>query len=813
MVEIRRLYVFLALFTFVYFLESIGGTYMVTAVQNIERHFQIPSKLSGFLVSAHDISYVLTVILVSYYGSRGNRAKWIGFGTILMAIAHIFTASPNFLFPSNPPQLNLTDVEIRLRPGPSLLSSANHSNQLEQMRAFLDFIPLRDRLPHRIREMLLNWLDHPDWLDTAAPTAKPLPRSAKNRTGKSLYALDEPLIAQILWYSDLLFVTSNSTQRRNVANTLRDSIQEFVTNRQEFQEADLKTMRRAAIAPFAFCYRLVNQFRSMLQHIKCDYHHKSNFGPLMIIFGAMLLLGLGRTMPWSLGIPLIDDNVKKQEMPMYFAMINFFKILGPICGFLIGSIVNKLYYQFPSNPPKGLTPHDPTWIGAWWLGFLFIGFVMIGPSLILFFFPEGKKGRKTHKQRIAAHQNGGGHHRHTCNGKVADLHSMEIPTQNNEVNSHNNGIAVIQERKKLTLFDRHVEKESKDGLKAFLHSYHDVLNSKVYIGASVARVLDVLAFKGYMVFLPKYLENHYGIPQYRVHIYMAFFGVLGFALGTASGGLITRKLRLNGRKAALFVLAISIFNTSLFMLKSTLGCHSIVNSIGRDLGYEYAAATSQSNFTRECNSQCGCEAAKLYPVCDHTGQAYYSPCHAGCRHVEVIDLDTYQLEFSECDCVSGIVSKDFCKDDCTFMKYAFFCTVVIGAFVAGTGVVPGMLLLLRAVPPQTRSPALGLQGFLVSLIGTLPSPILWGWLIDSACQVWDYDCQHKGACQIYDPSSLRIRMHWLYVFIRLFSLVADIYVWKHAEGLNLQEEENPNLREQSEKATAQEAITLEVIPQ
>jgi hypothetical protein len=37
-------------------------------------------------------------------------------------------------------------------------------------------------------------------------------------------------------------------------------------------------------------------------------------------------------------------------------MINFFKILGPIFGFLIGSVVNKLYYTFPNSAPRGLTP-------------------------------------------------------------------------------------------------------------------------------------------------------------------------------------------------------------------------------------------------------------------------------------------------------------------------------------------------------------------------------------------------------------------------------------------------------------------------
>jgi hypothetical protein len=72
-------------------------------------------------------------------------------------------------------------------------------------------------------------------------------------------------------------------------------------------------------------------------------------GPLITIFVAMLIMGVGRTMPWSLGIPLIDDNVSKKNMPIYFAMINFFKILGPICGLLIGTFVSRLYYTFPSN--------------------------------------------------------------------------------------------------------------------------------------------------------------------------------------------------------------------------------------------------------------------------------------------------------------------------------------------------------------------------------------------------------------------------------------------------------------------------------
>ncbi|KAL3075204.1 hypothetical protein niasHT_036665 [Heterodera trifolii] len=148
MVEVQRIYAFLALFTFIYFLESIGGTYMIASVQNIERQFRIPSKLSGFLVSAHDISYVLTVVFVSYYGSRGNRAKWIGFGTFLIACAHIITAMSNFLFRAETPQLNFAEVEDRLRPNPNLLA------ENVTIPAFFDYAPIRDRIPARMREMV-----------------------------------------------------------------------------------------------------------------------------------------------------------------------------------------------------------------------------------------------------------------------------------------------------------------------------------------------------------------------------------------------------------------------------------------------------------------------------------------------------------------------------------------------------------------------------------------------------------------------------------------------------------------------------------
>ena len=145
------------------------------------------------------------------------------------------------------------------------------------------------------------------------------------------------------------------------------------------------------------------------------------------------------------------------------------------------------------------------------------------------------------------------------------------------------------------------------------------------------------------------------------------------------------------------------------------------------------------------------------------------------------------------------------------MYKVFFLTVILSAFIAGTGVVPGMLILLRSVPSNTRSISLGLQGFLVSLFGTLPSPVLWGALIDSACLVWDKTCHQRGACTIYDPDTLRMRMHFVYCAIRLTSCLTDLYVWYHAEGLNILDEEDEKKTEAEviEKDTAE---TMENIP-
>jgi hypothetical protein len=167
---------------------------------------------------------------------------------------------------------------------------------------------------------------------------------------------------------------------------------------------------------------------------------------------------------------------------------------------------------------------------------------MIIPSLALFFFPESSGYAK--KCPFLIHI--------VCSkkNKMMDQNGKENLTGNEK------------QKLKLTFYDKHAtddkHKSNKEKIVDFFGSYRDVLRSKVYVSSVFGRVMDVLAFKGYLVFLPKFLENHYGIPQYRVHTFMAMFGVFGFACGAMSGGFIMRRFKLTGRHAALLLLFVSV---------------------------------------------------------------------------------------------------------------------------------------------------------------------------------------------------------------------------------------------------------------
>jgi hypothetical protein len=94
-------------------------------------------------------------------------------------------------------------------------------------------------------------------------------------------------------------------------------------------------------------------------------------------------------------------------------------------------------YSFVISAPDGLSPRDPTWIGAWWLGFLIIFFILIGPAVALVFYPNPES-------------------------KAADdeSESDERIDPETALQDKNNRAPKKKRKRELALVDRHVRKTS-----------------------------------------------------------------------------------------------------------------------------------------------------------------------------------------------------------------------------------------------------------------------------------------------------------------------------------------------------------------
>lgn len=60
-----------------------AGGLLSASLRDIEKQFGFTSKQSGFILISNDIAALLVVPLVSFLGEKGNKPKWIGYGTLL----------------------------------------------------------------------------------------------------------------------------------------------------------------------------------------------------------------------------------------------------------------------------------------------------------------------------------------------------------------------------------------------------------------------------------------------------------------------------------------------------------------------------------------------------------------------------------------------------------------------------------------------------------------------------------------------------------------------------------------------------------
>ncbi|XP_035670948.1 solute carrier organic anion transporter family member 2A1-like [Branchiostoma floridae] len=95
--SIRDLRWFMAFLCLLNFAEGIHNGIFAGSVTSIQRRFQMSSASMGQILSIGEIGKITSILLVTYFGSHGNRPRIIGISGIVLAFSTFMAALPHFL--------------------------------------------------------------------------------------------------------------------------------------------------------------------------------------------------------------------------------------------------------------------------------------------------------------------------------------------------------------------------------------------------------------------------------------------------------------------------------------------------------------------------------------------------------------------------------------------------------------------------------------------------------------------------------------------------------------------------------------------
>ncbi|XP_025258124.1 solute carrier organic anion transporter family member 1C1 isoform X2 [Theropithecus gelada] len=467
-------------------------------------------------------------------------------------------------------------------------------------------------------------------------------------------------------------------------------------------------------------------------------------------------------------------------------------IIGPIFGFLLGSLCAKLYVDigFVNLDHITITPKDPQWVGAWWLGYLIAGIISLLAAVPFWYLPKS------------------------------------LPRSQSREDSNSSS------EKSKFIRDDHTDYQTPQGENAkimemardFLPSLKNLFGNPVYFLYLCTSTVQFNSLFGMVTYKPKYIEQQYGQSSSRANFVIGLINIPAVALGIFSGGIAMKKFRISVCGAAKLYLGSSVFGYLLFLSLFALGCE---NSDVAGLTVSYQGTKPVSYHERalfsDCNSRCKCSETKWEPMCGENGITYVSACLAGCQ---TSNRSGKNIIFYNCTCVgiaasksgnsSGIVGRCQKDNGCPQMFLYFLVISVITSYTLSLGGIPGYILLLRCIKPQLKSFALGIYTLSIRVLAGIPAPVYFGVLIDTSCLKWGFKrCGSRGSCRLYDSNVFRHIYLGLTVILGTVSIFLSIavlfilkknYVSKHRSFITKRERTMVSTRFQKENCTTSDHL-------
>ncbi|XP_052860263.1 solute carrier organic anion transporter family member 74D-like [Anopheles cruzii] len=461
-----------------------------------------------------------------------------------------------------------------------------------------------------------------------------------------------------------------------------------------------------------------------------------NVRPQMVLFLGSFLSGIGTSLYFTLGVTYLDDNVRKDKVPVLTSLAAFGRRLGPLVGFSLASFSLKYFVHIGVDPGYGTS--DPRWIGAWWLGWLVLGSVLLFISPIFASFP---KVLPRAAERISL-------------SRQASRTSEATATE--------------------------PEDEERDAsFRDMLVTVRRLVTNPAYVFNNAASIFYFFGYMPFFLFQAKYIEIQYRLTPSQANMVTGSVSLVFSALGILIAGWVIQKVRPTSRQLAGWNIVTSILSASAIVSYAWFGCSALNNA---DI-----VANSQD---ATCNVDCNCDFVKYAPICGNDGQTYLSPCHAGCR--EQFKDPNGKPMFANCTCIVGPQPGDFgsaiggsCPVDCWTPFYLFLIAVCLNKFIGGTESAANFLIGLRCVEPRDKAISMGFSMAINTLFSFLPAPIIFGAIIDRTCVLWGRTCAKSGNCWLYDGEALRTSMNYTAAVFVIIGTCFDVGTWYHSKNFKI----------------------------
>ncbi|GMS99349.1 hypothetical protein PENTCL1PPCAC_21524, partial [Pristionchus entomophagus] len=306
-----------------------------------------------------------------------------------------------------------------------------------------------------------------------------------------------------------------------------------------------------------------------------------------------------------------------------------------------------------------------------------------------------------------------------------------------------------------------------------------MLHNKTFMSLVIWYCGDCVIVNGFTAFMPKILETILSVSP-AVGSYMASVVILAAATGTILGGwaISHYKMQVGGMLKFLIICEIA---SMLFLCNLLISCPP-QQFAGINIGYDLQPVKS-ANISNTCNSDCACT-TEWNPVCDNEkGVMFFSACAAGCKKKEEENI-TMSVTWKDCSCLSygrpdydptQTLTSEYCNTDCGFNLILFmvllFCAVVSTFATFATH----QQIMLRVVPMDHRTIAIGLNWMFLRLFGFIPGGILFGWIIDKSCLHWGEKCGVAINCLVYDPRKQAMVIFALAIMCKLVAIIAGVF--------------------------------------